>query len=150
MILYESQRSMRPLCLDLLLWLVDYIFVTCLIKSLSWLVRLSTCTNDFISSLIQLLFIISESFMKLWAVAWVVALKKWHRIRGRWLKTSWKSPTIGMSCCGSNWKASVTCMVCHGSGWGSKLVKFQVVSGVGHLEILVGSWRFCSCMCGRS
>lgn len=63
-----------------------------------------------------------------------------------WLK---KSRVIGMPCCGSDWKTSIACMAYHGSGWGSKLIKCHVVSRVGHVEGLVGSWRLCS-ICERS
>ena len=38
MVLSNSQLSMRPLCSELLFTPVDYIFVICLMKCLSWLV----------------------------------------------------------------------------------------------------------------
>jgi len=38
MLLSDSQMIIRPLYLDLLFKPVDYIFVTCLMKFLSWLI----------------------------------------------------------------------------------------------------------------
>jgi len=43
-----------------------------------------------VTSLVFLLFIISQDFTKFWAEAWVLALKKWLRIRGPWHKTPWE------------------------------------------------------------
>jgi len=39
MLLNDSHMSMRHLCLNILFTLEDYIFVTCLTKCLSWIVR---------------------------------------------------------------------------------------------------------------
>ena len=61
-----------------------------------------------------------------------------------------KKATIAwIPCCGSNWRISVAWKDCHWSNWGSSSTKHQVFLGVGHLEGLVGSWRFCSSR-GRS
>ena len=59
-----------------------------------------------------------------------------------------KSTIFGIPFRCRNWKPSVAWIAFRGSNWWSNLMKFQVASGVGHLEGLVGSWRFYS-MCGR-
>jgi len=62
MLIIDSQVSMRPLCLDMLFTPVDYIFVICSMKYLSWLVgvQLSPCSSNFICIIIPLLYFISE------------------------------------------------------------------------------------------
>jgi len=50
MLLSDSQMSMRPLCLDLLFTPVDYIFLICLMKCLSWIV--GVLSRDFLSNCI--------------------------------------------------------------------------------------------------
>ena len=72
MLLSDSQMSMRPLCLDLLLKPIDYIIVTCLMKCLSWLVGVqsSPCSTNCIYFLILLLYFSSESVIKSWEVTW--------------------------------------------------------------------------------
>ena len=66
MFLSDSQLSMRPLCSDLLFTPVDYIFVICLTKCLSWLVvvQLSSYLSVFIYIVISLLFYYSKDVIQ--------------------------------------------------------------------------------------
>jgi len=58
MVLSDSQISMKSLCLILLFTLLDYKFVICLTKCLSWLVWvwLRVCSSTFFSIIVSLLF----------------------------------------------------------------------------------------------
>ena len=84
MLLSNSQLSMRPLCSDLLFTLVDYIFVICLTKCLSWLVRVQSRSHssDCIYTVISLLFYCSKDVIQFWAVTWAMGSKKWLEYQG--------------------------------------------------------------------
>jgi len=47
-----------------------------------------------------------------------------------------------MLCSGSDLRFPEACMHCHGRKWGSSSVRKKLISGVGHLTWLVGSWTF--------
>ena len=69
MVLSDSQLSMIPLCLELLFTLVDYIFVICLTKCLSWLVGVhsSLCSRICVGIIVSMFLFISVNSMKFWA-----------------------------------------------------------------------------------
>jgi len=79
MLLIDSHLSMRPLCLDLLFTPVDYIFVICLTKCMSWLVGFKSRSNssNCIFTVISMLSYYSEGVIQFWAVAWALGLEKW-------------------------------------------------------------------------
>ena len=61
----DSQINMRTLCLNILFALVDYIFVICLIKCLSWLVGVQSipCSSNCICIIIPFyLYVMNVSF----------------------------------------------------------------------------------------
>jgi len=77
MILSNYQISMIPLCSDMLFKLVDYIFVICLTKCLSWLVGVKSipCHCFFKCIIFMLCKFISESVIEFWVVTWALGLK---------------------------------------------------------------------------
>ena len=78
MILSDSHISMRPLCSYMLFKPVDYIFVTCLTKCLSWLVGVQCrpCPCFFKCIIVILCKFISGSVIEFWAMTWDLGLKK--------------------------------------------------------------------------
>ena len=78
-ILSDSQISMISLCLNQLFTRVDYIFVICLMKFLSWQVGvlLRVCSSIYICIIASLLYYYSRSVIQLWALTWDLGLKKW-------------------------------------------------------------------------
>ncbi len=102
MLLSDSQISMTPLWSYLLFKLLDYIFVTCLTKCLSWIVavQLSPCSSVLFYIIIPLLSFSSGSVMEFWAMTQALGLKKWHINQGRRLRTTGKSPqSHSYPCC---------------------------------------------------
>ena len=142
MLLSDSHISMRPLCSDMLLWLVECIFVTCLTKCLSCLVgfQSSICSSICFSIIVSMLLFIIEGFMELWEVAWVLDLKSGTKSGVAVSELAEKYPiflhALAVRVIGGS--QSHACP-CHGSDWGSRLVNCQVTSGVDHLGRLVGS-----------
>ena len=80
----DSQISMRPLCLNLLFTYVDYIFVICLTKHMSWLVGvwLRASSSIYICIIVSLLSLYSEGAIQFWVVAWAMGLRKWLKSQG--------------------------------------------------------------------
>ena len=66
MVLSDFQISMISLCLIMLFASIDYMFVICLAKFLSWLVGvwLRACSSIFFSIIISLLFYYSRDVMQ--------------------------------------------------------------------------------------
>ena len=81
----DSQVSMSPLCLNMLFTLVDYIFMTCLTKRLSWVVGvwLRACLGIYICIIVSLLSLCSEGVIQFWVVTSALGLKKWLKSQGR-------------------------------------------------------------------
>ena len=77
MVLSDSQISLRSICLILLFTLIDYIFVICFMKCLSWLVGvwLRASSSICFSIIVSLLIYCSKDVMKFWAVTWALILK---------------------------------------------------------------------------
>jgi len=77
MLLSDSQINMRSLWLDMLFTPIDYIFVTCLTKLLSWLVGVqSRPYHCFCKCIIIILCkFISKSVIEFWVVTWAQANK---------------------------------------------------------------------------
>lgn len=113
MLLNDYQISMRPLCSDRLFKPVDYIFVTCLTKFLSWLVGVQSipCSNNYICILIMLLSFSSKSVIKFWAMNWALGLKKWHKSWSHMRRSEEKIPhTHAYPCHGSVWYFLDACL----------------------------------------
>ena len=113
MLLSDSKISMRPLCSDLLLKPLDYIFVTCLRKCLSWLVGVQSrpCHCFCKCIIVMLCKFISESVNEFWAVTWTLGLKKWHKSKSRRQRSKEKSLEMhAYPCCGSVWSVLDTCI----------------------------------------
>lgn len=85
----DSQISMRSLHLILLFTSEGYMFMICLMKCLSWLVRVSLRSWSTICFciIISLYFTWFWAFIPLWVVAWAIGLKKWLNSWGRWHRT---------------------------------------------------------------
>ena len=94
MSLSDYQRSMRPLCLDMLFTPVDYIFMIYLMKWLSWLVGVQSraCSSTCNYIIISMLSLCSEGCIELQAVTWALGLKKWLESWGRQHNTEKNSP----------------------------------------------------------
>ena len=113
MVLSDSHISMRSICLNLLFTPIDYIFVICLMKCLSWLVGVwfRASSSIYICIIFSLLSFCFEGVIQFWAVTWDLGLKSgsnlrdadttlgkivhghWHalsceRLEVKWLKTS--------------------------------------------------------------
>lgn len=84
MVLRDSQISTRPLCLKLLFTPVDYMYVICFTKCLSWLVGvwLRDFSTNFFCIIVSLLFYYFEDVIPLWAVTLALGLKKWLKYWG--------------------------------------------------------------------
>ena len=78
MLLNDSQIIMRPICSDLLFKPVNYIFVTCLTKCMSWLVGVhsSPYSSACFYIVIPVSCFSSESVMEFWAVTRALGLKQ--------------------------------------------------------------------------
>ena len=94
MLLSDSQLSMIPLCSDMLFTPVDYIFVICLTKCLSWLVGVQSrsYSSNFFLVDISLLSYYYEDVILLWAVIKPLGLKKSLKSCGDWHNTVQKVP----------------------------------------------------------
>jgi len=94
MVLSDSQISMRSLRLNMLFTPVDYIFVICLTKCLSWLVGvwLRACSTIFFCMIVSLLIYCSGDVIQFWGVTWAMGLKKWLKTRGCWHNAGQNSP----------------------------------------------------------
>ena len=142
MLLSNSQISMRPLCSDLLFTPVDYIFVTCLTKCLSWIVGVQsrTCPCFCKCIIVMLCKFISESVVELWEMTWALGLKKWLKSRRCTHNTGQKSPwTHAYPCCGCVWSLLDACFPTSKERRGFNGLKTQLVSGVGYLSVWDGS-----------
>jgi len=133
---------MRPICSDLLFKPVDYIFVTCLMKCMSWLVGVqsSPYSSNFICILILLLSLSSESVIEFWAMTWTLGLKSGTNPRFAGTGLRRKVPrrmhthVVGVS--GASWTHACPYQ---GSIQGFNGLKIQLVSRVGYLSIWDGS-----------
>ena len=107
MALRDSQISTRSLFLKLLFTPVDYMFVICLAKCLSWLLRvwLRAYSTIWFCIIVSLLFYCFEDVIPLWQVAWALGMKKWLKSQGagtnldkmvpeRWLAGLWECTKV--------------------------------------------------------
>lgn len=94
MVLSDSQISMKSICFYLLFTPVDYIFVICLTKCLSWLVGvlLRACSTNWFCIIISLLFYYSEDVIPFWVVTWALGLKKCLKSRDTGMSITWERP----------------------------------------------------------
>ena len=143
---------MRPICLDMLFTPVDYIFVICLRKFLSWLVGVQSraCLSNFICNIISFLSFCSEGVIQFWAVTWALSLKTWIKSWGCQHNTEQASHwTLACHTVGASRTLSTLECPYHGRVQALIGQKTQWHSGAGYLRGLDGSRESCCC-CGRS
>ena len=69
MVLSDSEISTRSLCLNMLFTPIDYMFVICLAKCMSWLIGvwLRACSTNYFFIIVSLLFYCFEDAIPFWA-----------------------------------------------------------------------------------
>lgn len=104
---------MRPICSKLLFTVVNYIFLTCFMKFMSWLVGVqsSPCSRNFICIIFLLLYFIPEGAIGFQTVIQSGSLKKWLKSLGHGHNTGQKSPwMLAYPCYGSVQSPMDACM----------------------------------------
>jgi len=146
MLLSDSEISMIPLCLNLLLTPVDYIYVICLKKCLSWLVWVQSkaCSSNCICIIIPLLYLCSEGAIYFLAVTWALGLNNWLKSWGCWYKNEKNNHWMqAYHVVGTSKSFKMHACPYHGSVWELICLKKQWDPGVGYLRGWEGSWESC-------